>query len=64
MKKITFNQYFGKISVRVFDTKLKKNIAAIDLFELEKYLTAKLKSGEFPIPPKPKGNTLPVIKLK
>lgn len=61
---VVLSQYYGNIYVRLYDTKLKKNVAKLEPSALIDYLNAKIKGGKFEIVSEGKGNTLTVIKFK
>lgn len=60
MRKVFISQYYGVISCRVYDEELKKNIAKIDISNLEEFLTKKVANKKIT---KQKGNALFTIKI-
>jgi hypothetical protein len=62
--KITFSQYYGVISVRLYDEEKKVNVAKIELGDLIGYLQKKIDKGQYKMEKKGKGNCLSVLKLK
>jgi len=60
MRTIRINQYYGRVDVRLYDTKLEKNVAVIETGHLEDYLTKKVGKSKLE---KTKGNILPRITL-
>lgn len=61
--KIVFSQYYGAISVKLYDEKLKKNVAKIELHDLENYIQNKIDNKKFQIIQPAKGNSLAVASL-
>ena len=61
MKTLNISQYYGAISVRLFDTELQKNVAKIETPDLMEYLNKKIENGQYKVAEKGKGNTLAVL---
>ena len=62
--KVVFNQYYGVISVRLYNEDTKKNVAKIELHDLENYVQKKIDSKKFQIIQPAKGNSLAVATLQ
>ena len=62
--KMTISQYYGNISVRLYDIAKKKNVAKIEVEAVMKLLQDKIDNKEYDIVESGKGNTLDTIILK
>lgn len=63
-KQVHISQYWGRIDVRLYDTKLRKNVAKIEIDHLLDFLNKKISKKQYKTISKGKGNALTVIELK